>query len=194
MNVNLSFAKILSGLGGPIGLIYDLAHAGKDRIIAGIEKFTTCPAVNECKFNITHHGKYGSNSVRSRWITVDHAINSNDERLDGLGHQVDTSQEEINGELSSVSFQTYGESCIKSITIACGAETLPSPGYIKITYQHMKEMIENKWYRQIVMDTDHDCVRYDSSGPGPSRLIINASIFQCRKNDKQCITSKLEMH
>lgn len=203
-NLIMSFTTFSLGLGGPVGALFDLAHAGADRLIAGIDKSNTCPALNECKFNITHHGKHGINGFRTKWFTIKNGVKSNDERLDGLGHQVDTSQQKISGELSLISFRPYGESCIKSITTACGAETLPSPSYIKITYQQMIAALKTESYRDHVAesyrdrvtDTDHGCARFSNNNPQSNlaEIHIDASIFQCGKNDQQCITSHLEMH
>lgn len=173
-------------MGGPFGAFFDLAIAGGDRIIAEIEKFTTCPAANECKFNITHHGRSGGNGLRSDWITYG-SDNLNDERLDGLGHQVNTGYEKINGRLSSIRFKSYGQPCIKAITIACGAEVVPNNAYIKITHKLVKSAYERLGSRPIQTDTIHDCLPFGGDWTTFSEMVINPEIFSCQRNDLKCI-------
>lgn len=184
---------MFSGLGGPIGALYDLALVSADRIIAGIDRFNECPAANECKFNITHHGTSGRNGLRSKWITMAGNVHSNDELLDGYDHQVDSGQEKIDGDLNQIYFTPYGEPCIKSITIACGNEVMN--GFIKITHKHMITAWSPHSYRHIEADTEHSCVRFSSFRPDTSfmSLRIKASIFHCRQNDRACITSNFNI-
>lgn len=186
----ISFTEI----GGPFGAFFDLAIAGGDRIITEIEKFTTCPAANECKFNITHYGRNGVNGFRSHWITHGRRINSNDERLNGLGHQIDTGYEKINGPLSSIRFNSYGHSCIKAITIACGAEVVPNDSYIKITHKLIKSAYQGHGYRSIDIDEIHDCVPFSDNYSALSRVEIGADIFNCQRNDLKCIKEHLEVY
>lgn len=126
---------------------------------------------------------------------MDGDVNSNDEHLDGLGHQVDTGSEKIHGRLSSIRFTPYGGSCVKAITIACGYEVVPGNAYIKITYKHMGAAFKPHGFRRIEMYTDNDCVRFDDRRWGNSfqKINIDPSIFDCRKNDQKCITSHLEI-
>lgn len=117
--------------------------------------------------------------------------------MDGLGHQVDSVQEKINGRLSRITFNPYGDTCVKQIIIACGAEVVPGTGFIKIKYQHMNAAWQRKGgHRHIETDTVNDCVRFYKDTPDDSytQMEITAAIFDCKKNDRQCIQSHLEMY
>lgn len=182
---------------GSIGIFFDLALATADKIIAGADKFNSCPASNACKFNITHYGKSGKNGFSTSWTTEDGSVNENDELLDGLGDQVDSGSEKINGRLSWVSFVPYGDSCVKNVVIACGDEVVPGTGYIKIDSQHMNAAYKRKsGSRNIEMDADHKCVQFNKDTPDNSyaQMKITADIFACEKNDQQCILTHLEMN
>lgn len=177
-------------------MFFDVALASADKMIAGLDKFNSCPASNECKFNITHHGKSGKNGFTTTWLTEDGDVNENDEVLDGLGHQVDAALEKINGRLSSISFNPYGDTCVKAITIACGTEVVRGTGYIKIKFQDMNAAWKRKdSSRHIETDTEHGCARFYKDTPDHSftKMKIDAAIFDCEKNDQQCIQSHLDM-
>lgn len=168
-----------------------------DNVIAGIDKFTSCPASNSCKLNVTHYGKSGKNGFSTSWVTEGGDIKENDELLNGLGPQVDTAQEKIDGRLSSIYFIPYGDSCVNSVIIACGNEVVPGTGYIKINYEDMNEAFQRKGgSRHIETDAENKCVRFHkgTADDGYTQMNINADVFACEKSDQQCILSHLEMY
>lgn len=61
----LSIPDCVGGEGDSVGVAIDVALAGADKIMAGIDKFNSGAASNECKFSITHHGKSGHNGFRT---------------------------------------------------------------------------------------------------------------------------------
>lgn len=136
-------------------------------------------------------GERGQNGFHSRWFTVDGSVNSNDERLDGLGHQVDTAQEKIDGHLSLIAFISYGQPCIKSITIACGDSVVPGNAYIKISHKQMRPE-----YWSIGADPALDCIYFSDHGATNTlrEMHLDPKIFNCQSNERQCIKSHLTVY
>lgn len=182
----------------PISVAITVALAGLDQAIGSIDKFNSGAASNECKFSIGHIGKSGTNGFHTEWVTEDGDVNKNNEDLNGAGFQVDTSHEKLTGagHLTLVRFHPYGNPCVRSITIGCGAEAIKDTGYIHIRYEHMNAA----WIRQgrprhVEIETDNQCVRFnrDAHNYGFKAVDIYASIFTCKKNDHLCLQSHLEM-
>lgn len=171
---------------------------GVDKVSDNIEIFNSETDSNECQFSITHHGKDGHNGFFTEWETEDGDVNNNDEVLDGWGHQVDTTHEQLSsaGHLRKIRFNPYGDPCVKSITISCGAKAIAGTGYIQIKHQHMNEAWNRKGNsRHVLTEENNSCVRFNKDGYnyGYKAMDIDAGIFKCANNDGRCIQSHLEM-